>query len=280
MDQDTCYICIGDASEKGGFVDSACLCSGTMKLHVLCLARLILNKIYYCQTCKEGFKPIINGQLSTITKKGTDRIDIIGRHETTHLLHGSNTTYLMKPDNEFLILQGSYENSKAHGLFRQWKITKKGKYYLHSEATYDKHVLHGLSTSLYPNGIINSSIIYVKGKKHGEHVRRYENNVIMQKCTYVHGQIHGPFESWYPNGNKDIVCSYLHGKLHGPYLKYNVSGLLKVQQMYTNGSMTSFSTHPITTESSDIIPPTTTVAERFNSTVPKSLTKHLRRNSI
>ncbi len=286
MDQDTCYICIGDHTEKGGFLDSACKCSGTMKIHLLCLARMIFNKDHICGTCKTGFAPLMHGKRVDFHKRGTQHMyisEVIQNEKYTFPTYDKNgafSTYFMSKDDEIKLSEGTYVHNKTHGLFRAWNLTRKGKYFLKQEINYDMNVMNGPYKTFYPNGTINELIIYIKGKKHGEYIRRYENNIIMQKCTYVHGKINGPFESYYPNGNKDIVCSYLYGKLHGDYYKYNVSGVLKNSLIYNNGNIQSAIKISSTPEEEPVLPAITSAVDRFNTTFSTGVRTHARRNSI
>ncbi len=286
MDQDTCYICLGDHTEKGGFLDSACKCSGTMKIHLMCLARMIFNKDYNCGTCQTRFAPFMHGTRVDFHKRGTQHMyisEVLQNQKytfPTYDKHGAFSTYFMSKDDEIKLSEGTYVHNKIHGLYRAWRLTKKGKYYLQQEINYDMNNLNGLYTTFYPNGNIDSSITYTKGKKHGEYIRRYENNVIMQKCTYVHGKIEGKFESYYPNGNKDIVCSYINDKLHGDYYKYKVSGDLKHSLIYNNGNVQSAIKLTSTPEDEPVLPAITTAVNRFNTTFSTGVRTYSRRNSI
>ena len=99
MDQDTCYICLGDHTEKGGFLDSSCACSGTMKIHLLCLARMVFNKDYTCGTCRTGFAPIMHGTRIQIHKRGTQHIyidEVSKKSEYHYEKNGIHLFYFMK----------------------------------------------------------------------------------------------------------------------------------------------------------------------------------------
>jgi len=72
-------------------------------------------------------------------------------------------------------------------------------------------MLHGTSTSWYPDG-----------KKRSEH-------------TYSRGLLQGLSTTWYPNGQKMSQGLYRKGKLHGTWITWDPAGKETKRQSYRNG---------------------------------------------
>lgn len=243
MDQEsTCYICLGDHTEKGGFVDSACICTGTNKIHVLCIIQQINNGFKICGACKTVFHPKCNGMpiWGTMSEKKARNKDIkyieVYQYKGTirYMRHGYSIKWNVSVDPEVIIKQEYYIDGRMNGEFIEWSEFK-GKFYISKKTNYSNGLLHGSVASFYANGVEESIATYDKNNKHGLFVRRYENNNIMQKCNYVNGKIEGQFESYYPNGKVDTICTYVKNKLHGTFKKWKTNGSLHIECVYNHG---------------------------------------------
>ena len=248
MDQDaSCYICLGDASEKGGFIERACECTGTIKIHLFCIFEQMDSGFSNCGACKTVFLPIMDGKpiKSYPFKKGFKKYIQIWQCSvltncTNYRIHNKDLDGIFKIWNisvepEVLVKQGQYVHNQMDGEFIEWS-EHKSRYYISSKTNYSKGKLHGLRAIYYPNGVANTIATYENNNKCGLFVRRYENNVIIQQCNYVNGKIEGAFESYYPNGKIDIICTYKDDKLHGLYKKWRADGSLHTECVYDHGT--------------------------------------------
>lgn len=237
MDQDLCYICFGDSTENGGFLDSTCSCTGSLKIHLFCLARLIMNNHIQCMTCKNVFKPVQDQKMLVIQKCNLYHV-IIQQVNHNYKQDGTSYIYLMSSETQIKIRECNYSKGKKHGTSYEWNYSVKKKiYYLAKEINYNMNVLHGTKINYYPNGVCETLTNYLNGKKHGDYIRRYENNILMQKSKYNNGKKHGAFLSFYPNGSPDIICIYKNGIFDGQYMKFKRNGAVLQCQMYIDGTV-------------------------------------------
>lgn len=235
MDQDLCYICFGDHTENGGFLDSACSCTGSLKIHLFCLTRLVINNQFNCMTCKKTFTPIQEQKNLVIQKYNINTV-AIQQVNARFKLDGVTSLYLMTLDTQVKLKEINYSNGNKHGKTYEWHfIPKKRIYYLAKEINYNMNVLHGTSINYYPNGVCETITNYANGKKHGEYIRRYQNNVLMQTSLFKNGKRHGAFTSFYPNCNPDTICTYNNGLFDGHYIKFRRNGTVLQTHTYENG---------------------------------------------
>lgn len=78
----------------------------------------------------------------------------------------------------------------------------------------------------YPNGKKKMTGKYKDGERHGVWSSWYRDGSLQSEMRYKDGKRHGFYKTWYPNGNLRYEGRYHHGERSGEWKFYNKNGEL------------------------------------------------------
>jgi hypothetical protein len=119
---DCCYICYETATELSPFIENACKCKGSMKIHEHCYERIRTNDLFNgrCPTCNEvlntepafGKDYEIDNTGLTYTRFKTV---IFNNHREYKTKHGYTFTYVLKDGLKKLFAYELFNNGTSCG---------------------------------------------------------------------------------------------------------------------------------------------------------------------
>ena len=142
--------------------------------------------------------------------------------------------------------EGLMDSSKT---FDNGYLNGSSLYYFKNEQMkasihYQTGKLDGESIFYFMSGGFQSRTIYQSGHKNGPYEIWYSDERPEEKGNYLNGKLHGQIQRWYSNGMSASIANYKEGKLDGVTQIFTLSGKIKKELFFENGSqIASFEYH-------------------------------------
>lgn len=160
---------------------------------------------FYCQTCGDQPSAIIDyGRGNDIAK--VKYLDLKGK----------------------VISEGKMKHQKRMG---EWVYYHKDSDRVMSQENYSDGVLHGMTTTYYPNGKITEETEYKLGVKDGKNNFYSSQGVLIRKLIYQDDKLHGPAFYYDAHGQLTIEGAYKAGRKDGLW-KYYENGKVVLEETY------------------------------------------------
>ncbi len=255
--QDTCYLCLFEASEENTFIDPhPCNCKGSIRLHKSCFEELFKTS-KSCGICKTIYKDRFTGirRLYIHISYGPilEASYVDGILEGPYKLFDYDDEY----DCDILLEEGKYVANKKHGICK--KYLPNG--YL-QEDTYVEGKKEGISKKYRRDRSLEEEITYRADKKHGPQIKHHPSGNQVEEIFWNEDVRDGPSRKYvygtdwhlheeslydknkltvvrqfYQNGQMKSEKHYTEDRLHGPYIIYSEYGILKEEGNFENDSL-------------------------------------------
>ncbi len=249
--QDTCYLCLFEASEENAFVNpNPCNCKGSIRLHKSCYQE-ILKTSESCGICNILYRQHFTGIKQSYIGFGS----ILIASYVDDILEGA---YKIYDDDDILLERGNYVADKKHGICE--KYLPNGIMY--EKVTYIAGKKEGICKKYRRDGSLEEEITYVEDKRHGPQIKHHPSGNQVEEIfwnedvrdgpsrKYVYGtEWHLQEESlydknrltvvrqFYINGHVKSEKHYMEDKIHGPYIIYTEHGTIKEEGYFENDSL-------------------------------------------
>ncbi|MDO8896371.1 MAG: toxin-antitoxin system YwqK family antitoxin [Bacteroidales bacterium] len=147
--------------------------------------------------------------------------------------NGLKANHKSYAENGILIAEGIYFDQKKDST---WKIYSDVDRVLIAEENYRNNLLHGLSTTFFPDSGLPAEILeYVDGKRHGEWKKFFDDGLLMSEGFYENDLLHGQVIFYYPNGKVQIRGNYNNGLKTGVWQTFDEDGNLLNEDVHKEG---------------------------------------------
>lgn len=180
----------------------------------------------------QGMEPILNGEITFLTKMG----DIESKKEFKEEVNfGLNKFYYR---NGAIFQEVPIENNKIHGrgFIYHPNPERVNKSVVEMELNYSRDILEGDFKRYYPSGVMSEHCVYVKNKMNGLAKTFYSQGALERIGTMQDDEFLGWVYDFYPNGDTaakffypvkggvaDYKLFYLNGTLYAEgKMKYNI----------------------------------------------------------